>query len=75
MTKRPPEIRNGKVNENKDLNGIPTIKIENRKTPRLLKLDGVYCCGRLSCEEVELFDMGDGVFECGHCYEKYKVGG
>jgi len=83
MAKRPKEIRNRQKNlteivyndyKNDNLRDIQPPIIEKRKTPRLLKIDGVCYCGNLACEHVELFDLGGGVLKCGQCYTVYNKG-
>jgi hypothetical protein len=58
-----------KSGSNKD---VEPPQIEKRKTPRLLKIDGICYCGNLTCENVELFDLGNGVLKCGQCYTVYN---
>lgn len=37
--------------------------------------DGQWHCGRESCkiESAQLFDLGDGLYICGHCYCEFNL--
>ena len=58
----------------------PEHKIFNRKKkpepiPEPAREDGEWYCEKMACKEEKamLFDLGDGAYVCGHCYEFYYL--
>jgi hypothetical protein len=55
---------------------IPKYFNEKRSTPKPFKGEnGEWYCGNDSCmiDNVELFDIGDGLHVCGHCYREFNL--